>query len=104
MSKFVFIYHGENAPDTGTSPEDIMAAWRNWFGSLGEAVIDGGNPFGDAKTVGAGGSVIDGGGANPSGGYSLINAANLDAAVELAKGCPIFAAGGTVEVATAHEM
>ncbi len=104
MSKFVFIYHGGGAPEPGTSPEDIMAAWGNWFGSLGEAVIDGGNPFGDAKTVSPGGTASAGGGANPATGYSLVNAANLDAAVELAKGCPILSAGGTVEVAEAHDM
>jgi hypothetical protein len=104
MSKYVFIYHGGSVPDTGVSPDDVMAAWGAWFGSLGAAIIDGGNPTGESKTVGAGGSVSDGGGANPTSGYSLIEAASLDAAVAMAKGCPILAAGGTVEVAAAIDM
>ena len=51
------------------------------------------------KTVAAGGSVQDGGGANPLTGYSIIEAGNIDQAVTLAKGCPIYAANGSVEVA-----
>ena len=56
-----------------------------------------------AKTVSAG-SVADGGGANPLTGYSLITAADLDAAVEAAKGCPILESGGSVEVAETIDM
>ena len=81
-----------------------MAAWMSWFATLGAAVIDGGSPTWYARTVGAGGTVTNGGGANPVTGYSLINADNLDAAVDFAKGCPILTGGGTVEVAVAHEM
>jgi hypothetical protein len=32
-------------------------------------------------------------------GYSIIEAPDMDAAVELAKGCPILTAGGSIEVA-----
>jgi hypothetical protein len=32
------------------------------------------------------------------GGYSIVKAASYDEAVELSKGCPIFDAGGSVEV------
>jgi hypothetical protein len=31
-------------------------------------------------------------------GYSIIQAGSLDAAVELAKGCPILESGGSIEV------
>jgi hypothetical protein len=48
--------------------------------------------------------VSAGGGTNPLSGYSLINADNIDAAVQHAKGCPILAVGGTVEVAEAIDM
>ena len=104
MSKFVFVYHGGSAPESQEAGEAVMAAWMSWFGELGAAIIVGGNPTGDAKTVGAGGSVTDGGGANPITGYSLIEASSLDAAVDLAKGCPILTGGGSVEVAATHEM
>ena len=61
-------------------------------------------PTGAAKTVSANGSITDGGGANPLNGYSLLTATDLDAAVGLAKGCPILSAGGSVEVAEAIDM
>jgi len=39
------------------------------------------------------------------GGYSLIRAASLDAAVALAKGCPMLGDGGAVEICelTSHD-
>ena len=51
-------------------------------GKDGNLVTDG--PFTESKEV--------------VGGYFIIRASNLDAAVELSKGCPIFGNNGTVEV------
>jgi len=81
-----------------------MTAWGQWFGSMGSAVIDGGNPVGKSSTVKSNGSVVSNGGANPASGYSLIEAASLDDALAKAKKCPILAAGGSVEVAQAIDM
>jgi hypothetical protein len=80
-----------------------MKAWMGWFGALGEAVVDGGNPLGMSKTVSSGG-VTDGGGANPTAGYSLVMAADMDAAVAMAQGCPMLGDGGSVEVAECLDM
>jgi hypothetical protein len=104
MPKYVLAYHGGSMPDSPAAQEDAMAAWGAWFGSLGEAVIDGGNPTGASKTVTSAGAVTNGGGANPLTGYSLFTASDLDAAVALAKSCPILKAGGSVEVAEAIDM
>ena len=103
MPKYVLAYHGGSMPESAAAQEEAMAAWGAWFGSLGAAVIDGGNPTGLAKTV-TSGAVKDGGGANPLTGYSLLTAADINAAVALAKGCPILKAGGSVEVAEAIDM
>ncbi|MEZ5810947.1 MAG: YciI family protein [Rhizobiaceae bacterium] len=102
MAKFVFAYHGGKMPETPEEGAKAMAAWENWFKQMGSAVIDGGNPVGKSKTVTANG-VEDNGGANPLSGYSLVEADSIDAAIEMAKGCPILD-GGTVEVAEAMEM
>ena len=48
--------------------------------------------------------VSDGGGANPSTGYSILEAKNLDEAVRLSKDCPIFKSGGSIEVAELMPM
>ena len=104
MPKYVFAYHGGGLPDDDATQASAMEAWMAWFGNLGDAVVDGGAPTGAAKTVLSDGSTSTGGGPNPITGYSLINAVNLDAAVSLAKGCPVLASGGTVEVAEAIQM
>jgi len=104
MTKFAFVYHGGSAPESAEEGAKVMAAWQNWMGSLGDSLIDGGNPIGATKTLAVGGVVNDGGGANPVTGYSLVEAASMDAAIEIAKGCPIFDGGGTVEICETLEM
>jgi hypothetical protein len=104
MPKYVLAYHGGGMPESEAEQATVMAAWGTWFGSLGDAVVDGGNPTGPSQTVASDGSTAVGGGPNPISGYSLINATDLDAAVSLAKGCPILAGGGTIEVAETIEM
>ncbi|SHK21962.1 Uncharacterized conserved protein [Shimia gijangensis] len=103
MAKFIYVYHGGGRPETPEEGERVMAAWMNWMQNLGDAIVDGGNPVGMSKTVTAGG-VEDGGGSNPVSGYTLVKATDIDAACAMAKGCPIFASGGSVEVAEAMDM
>ena len=65
MPKYVLAYHGGSIPEDPAAQAEGMAAWGAWFGSLGDAVIDGGNPTSVSKTVTAK-SVTDGGGAKPA--------------------------------------
>ena len=102
MPKFVFAYHGGKKPESPEEGAQVMAAWSAWFEKLGGAVVDPGNPVSISKTVSAAG-VADNGGANPLSGYSIVNADNIEAAIEMAKGCPILDAG-SVEVAEAMDM
>lgn len=104
MAKYLFVYHGGGAPTDPGDQKKAMDAWGAWFGGMGAAVIDGGNPVGKSSTVNADGSLVSGGGANPSSGYSLIEASSLDDAHKKAKGCPILKAGGTIEIAACMDM
>ena len=101
MTKYLFAFH------TGPNPEapepEVMAKWMTWFGQMGEAVVDGGAPVGQSSTVLSSGA-SEGGGANPVSGYTIVQADSLDAACEIAKGCPALASGGSVEVAECMEM
>lgn len=103
MAKFVFAYHGNGMPDTPEEGEKLMAAWGAWMGGMGDALVNGGAAVGLSKTVSQSG-VEDNGGANPISGYSVVEAADIDAAIEMAKGCPILQSGGSVEVAPELEM
>ena|ERR1700690_2795627 len=104
MAKYVFVYHGGSMPGSKEAQAKAMADWGQWFGSMGKAVLDGGNPVGKSTTVRSNGTVVNDGGANPVSGYSLIDAKSLDEALVKAKGCPILAAGGSVEIAQAIDM
>ena len=103
MAKYVFAYHGGGMPETEEETAKVMAAWEAWYGELGESIVDGGNPFSQTRTVSSDGSVSVGGD-NPLSGYTIVNAADFDAAVAAAKGCPILQSGGSVEVAEAIDM
>jgi hypothetical protein len=103
MAKFVFAYRGGGMAETEAAQKAQMDAWMGWFGQLGQAIVDGGNPFGASKTVSSDGSSSDGGQAG-LGGYSVIDADSLAAAADLAKGCPVLASGGSVEVYEALDV
>lgn len=98
MANYLLAYHGGSMPETDQQRAQVMAAWGKWYQELGDAVVDGGNPVGQTRTIASSGATSEGGGANPVSGYSIIKAASLDAAVELAQGCPILLGGGSIEV------
>jgi hypothetical protein len=104
MAKFLFVYHGGKMPTDPAERQAGMNAWGAWFGSLGAAIVDGGNPVGQSYTVKGDGSLVSGGGANPASGYSLIEAATVEDAHAKAKGCPLLKHGGTIEIAQAMDM
>ena len=103
MAKFVFLYTGGSMAATPQEQEQVMQAWGAWFGELGAAVLDGGNPFGGSTAVGPDGAVTDGALSRATG-YSLISADSLSEAGTLAKGCPVLTGGGSVEVYQALDM
>ena len=102
MGKFVFAYKGGSTPTSEAEGAMVMESWIGWFGTLGAAVVDGGNPFGESTAVAPDGSITKA--TLGLGGYSVVSADSLSAAATLAKGCPILAAGGSVEVYQALDM
>lgn len=97
MAKYVLVYKGGSMATTDAEREAAMAAWGGWLGGLGAALVDAGNPFGPSASVAGDGSVSDGA-ATALSGYSILSAESLAAATAQAKGCPVFAGGGSVEV------
>jgi len=105
MSEFTFLFRGR---DASTSPEQMqksMQKWMAWFKELGEKghLKYPGHPLeGTGKVVmGKQKAVHDGPYAEAKdvvNGFTLIDARDLEQAVELSKGCPILEAGGCVEV------
>jgi hypothetical protein len=84
MKKFMFLAYGYETP----SPE-IHDAWGKWFASIGDKIVDGGNPFGPGKEITHNGIKELPHDLGAITGYTIINAENMDEAVEIARGCPI---------------
>jgi hypothetical protein len=103
MPKYILGFHGGMAPSSPEEGEKAMAKWIAWYKDMGSAVADMGNPAGPSKTIGANGRVSETNG-NALTGYSILEAKDMEAALALAKGCPIYAAGGSVEVAELMPM
>jgi hypothetical protein len=97
VANFVLIYHGGRMPETPEEGAAVTQAWTTWFGQLGDALVDGGNPVSKTRTISSDGSVSDP--SSSTSGYSIIKADSLDAAVALAKGCPVLGGGSSIEVA-----
>jgi hypothetical protein len=111
MPNFLYLFRGGDMRTMSPQQlQDSMDKWRAWIGELsqkgqfkaGEPVAEGGRilsgkkvsvtdgPFGETKDV--------------VGGYLVVTASNLDSATELARGCPLLANNGTVEVRELREM
>jgi hypothetical protein len=97
VASYVLVYKGGGMAETEAEQQAVMAAWGTWYAQLGQAIVDGGNPFGPSKSVATDGTVSDGA---PSGlsGYTILQAESLGEAAEMARGCPVLSSGGSVEV------
>jgi hypothetical protein len=109
MANFMFVYRGGEDHHSTMSPDEIqgiMKKWTDWVG-VGFAkgwMVDAGDALTpEGKVVHANKVVTDGPFVESKeivGGYSVVSADSIAAAAELAKGCPILLAGGSVEVRT----
>ena len=111
MSEFTYLFRGRQTSASPEQRQKHLEKWVVWFKELGaqghvkdpghplersgklvkrqqKVVTDG--PFAEAKDV--------------VGGYTLVNARDLDHAVELSRGCPIFDVGGQVEIRPVMKM
>ncbi|KYG81931.1 hypothetical protein EV198_2533 [Roseivirga ehrenbergii] len=108
MKKFLYLFRGGDARMAEMSPEEVqaeMAEWGKWMQSLAEKgqLIDGLPLKAEGMQVSKGGQLVTDGpfaeGAEIVGGYLMVNATDMNQAVELSKGCPILnAEDGNIEV------
>lgn len=104
MPNYVLTYHGEMGPmpEDPAVMEEMMAAWGQWYGSIGEGLIDGGAPFSQHWGVGPDGDTDAP--ATALTGYTVISAADLEAAKKIAQGCPVLASGNIVQISETIDM
>jgi hypothetical protein len=105
MSEFAFLFRGRNREGPPEAQQKIMQKWGAWMQDLNaRGVIT--NP---GQPLAGGGKVIEGRSKLVNdgpfaeikdlvNGFIVIEAADLDAAAEIAKGCPVLDDDGSVEV------
>jgi hypothetical protein len=87
-------------PEGDDERRQAMEAFGRWVKQTGQALVDPGAPLGPSKTV-TKGAVTDSPASGPSGGYSILEAADIDAAVELVANHPFVGRGGALQVSPA---
>ncbi len=100
MNTYVFVYHAPTPPAGAVAPtpeqmQTVMAEWNAWAGKVGDRMIDFGTPLTGGIRVGPDGTA-------PSDrevtGYSILQADDLDAAVDLARSHPHLTMPGGCEI------
>ena len=105
MSKFVLVFTGGGMPESEEEQAKFLETWGAWYADLGEAVNDPGNPFGpNVQNILSDRSVKNGPIGTQSSGYTILNADSMDAAVSLAKSCPMLDGNGQITVYEALPM
>jgi hypothetical protein len=101
MAKFLFIYRESTEGRNRPSPEEMQAlatAWQTWMEKFSPAIVPGGDGLKHSGRVLKGGIVSDGPYVEAKEivvSFTVIQAENYEAAVEIARACP---PGHTIEV------
>jgi hypothetical protein len=106
MAKFMFIFRGGAFVTPGLSPSEMqvhLAKWYRWADTFAKAGRNNvGHPLGSkGRSLHGRDRVTDGPYAESKDlitGTLVLEAASLDEATDLARDCPIFEFGGSVEV------
>ncbi|WP_298117514.1 YciI family protein [Flavobacterium sp.] len=111
--KFMLVFRGgDTHPQNANSKEakEYIQSWITWMQDLGQkGILAGGENLertgkqvsGKSKVVTDGPFIQD---KEMINGYLIINAKDINEAVEIAKGCPIFKENGKVEVRQVHKL
>ena len=107
MKDFLFVFRMNESEMPKSSPEEMQAntkRWMDWIAGIAakNKLGDRGNRLTTEGKVVRPNDVVTNGPyteiKESIGGYTLVKVASYDEAVELARGCPILAIGGNVEV------
>jgi hypothetical protein len=113
MEKFMFIFQGGMPSNNQQSPEQMqahMGKWMTWIDKLskagnyvaGEPLLPGGKLVSGKDKKVTDGPYTEG--KEIVGGFFIINAADYNEAVTIAKDCPDYEYGGSVQVRQVMKM
>jgi hypothetical protein len=97
--KYLLVFYGGGMPESPAAQARVMKQWESWYTKLGAGVADPGLPFsGAVNKVKPDGTTAKGPIGQRATGYTILEAASLDKATKMAKGCPIIKSGGSIAV------
>ena len=97
MAEYIIGYFDGGKP---SSPEEGQAQrqkWMAWIESLGDKVVNPGQPLMGTEQIGPG---IE----TPMSGFAVVRADSKDEALEIAKADPFLEMGGTIQVSEMMKM
>ena len=108
MANFMYLFRGNQTAQRSMSPEQMQQTMKKWMGWIDTLKKDG-NVKALGERLDGTGKVVRGKAMNVTdgpyvevkdtvGGYMLVEAKDMNQAVELSKGCPILEGDGTVEI------
>jgi len=105
MTKYLLTYHGDQMADFPEDPAEVakvMEAWGAWYGSMGDALVDGGAPVSGSTAIGPDGTSV----AALAGvtGYTIIDVTDEAEATRIAQGCPVLEGGTSVQINALIDM
>lgn len=108
MDQYILIFRGGDThvhtSKDSKQERDYIQSWTDWMSGLGQkGILAGGEPLQTTgkQVNGKDKVVLDGPYVDAKemvGGYLIVNAKDIDDAVEISKSCPIFVENGKVEV------
>jgi hypothetical protein len=101
MPNYILAFRG-GMPKSPEEGQKMMTEWNAWMADLGAALTDSGAGCGKSRFLAA--PDREAACPSPISGYSVIEAPDIEAALDMARKNPIFSLGGTIEVAEAMKM
>jgi hypothetical protein len=103
MARFLVTYHGSEMSHDPESMARAREAFMQWAQKTGDALLDPGSPVQSTKTVSSAGTE-DGPAAGPFSGWSVIEAADAEAALDALKDHPFISRGGVLQISEPVEF
>lgn len=103
MARFLVTYHAGEMPHDPESMLQAREAFMQWAGKTGDALVDAGAPVQSTRTVSSEGTQ-DGPAEGPFSGWSVIEAADAQAAADILSDHPFIGRGGVLQISEPVEF
>jgi hypothetical protein len=103
MSQYLMTYIGGAQPASPEEGKVYFARYKQWLAELGDAAVSPAKPLKGTRTIHPDGTVSVGSSTAMSG-YTIVELASMEEALDLARQCPFLEVGGSLEVSELIDM